>query len=299
MNSVETFTITPEMRDTWRTDTKREWSDAQKVDAWRKWGRTNIAAQRDATAALLEMADLRPGMRVLDAGGGGGDPSLAAAAAVRPGGQVTVTDVSQGMLDTAREYAREDGLTNLDYRIADTEDLPFADASFDRALCRCVVMFFPDDVGAASEIRRVLKPGGKATFLAWGPLEQNPLFSGMFFSIGKILTLPQPPPGTPGPFKFAAPGSLSDVLTRAGFAEIEERAVNPLSRWALTPEVFVDLIVEMGGLHWLLQQMTDEERGQALRDATDHYRSFWNGRTIDLPLACVLASGTEGGTSAS
>lgn len=292
-------TISPEMREKWREDTKREWSDERKVAAWRTWGRFNIESQREATNALLEIADLRPGMSVLDAGGGGGDPSLAAALAVGPSGHVTVTDVSEGMLEIARAFAAEDGLSNIDYRVADTENLPFPNGSFDRALCRCVVMFFPDDVAALREIRRVLRPGGKAAFLAWGPLEKNPLFGGMFFSIGKVLQLPQPPPGTPGPFKFATPGSLTAVLQRAGYHDIDERAVTPLSRWETTPERFVDLMVEMGGLHWLLDQMTEAQRGQVLKDASEHYRSFWDGKEISLPLACVLASGVQAGETGS
>ena len=280
-----------QIREKWRTDQQREWSDEQKVAAWRKWGRINSAAQQDATTALLNAAQLAPGMRVIDIAGGGGDPGLAAAALVGPDGHVTVTDISDGMLETARQFALQDGLTNLDYQVADTEHLPFADHSFDRALCRCAVMFFPDLEAALREIRRVLEPGGRAAFLAWGPLQANPLFSGTFAAIGKVLSLPQPPPGAPHPFKFATPGSLGAALEEAGYHEASEQSILVTSRWKVTPEQFTELIVEVGGLEWLLSQMSQAQRADVLRDITNHFQSYRSADSVELPLAIVLATG--------
>jgi ubiquinone/menaquinone biosynthesis C-methylase UbiE len=280
-----------QIKEKWRADTQREWSDEQKVAAWRKWGRINIAAQQNATTALLNAAQLAPGMRVIDIAGGGGDPGLAAAALVGPNGHVTVTDISEGMLETARQFARQDGLTNLDYHVADTDRLPFADHSFDRALCRCAVMFFPDLDAALREIRRVLKPGGRAAFLAWGPLQANPLFSGTFAAIGKVLSLPQPPPEAPHPFRFATPGSLGAALEAAGYREVSEQSIQPMSRWDVTPEQFTDLMVEVGGLEWLLSQMTQAQRADVLRDITNSFRGYQSADAIEFPLAIVLATG--------
>jgi ubiquinone/menaquinone biosynthesis C-methylase UbiE len=286
-------TVDVQTRERWRSDQQREWSDKQKVAAWRKWGRINIAAQEAATSALLDAAQLAPGMRVIDIAGGGGDPGLAAATRVGPSGQVTVTDVSPGMLETANQYAQQDGLNNLEYHVADTERLPFANHSFDRALCRCAVMFFPDPAAALREIRRVLVPGGRAAFLAWGPLQENPLFSGTFAAIGKVRSLPQPPPGTPYPFKFAAPGTLSQTLEAAGYNDVSEQSIQPISRWDVTPEQFTALMVEMGGLDWLLSQMSQEQREAVLNDITDHFRGYRRADAVEFPLSLVLATGKQ------
>ena len=280
-------------REKWRADTRLEWSEEQKVAAWRKWGRVNISAQHDATTALLNTAQLAPGMTVIDIAGGGGDPGLAAATVVGPRGQVTVTDISPGMLETAQQFALEDGITNLDYHVADAEHLPFADHSFDRALCRCGVMFFADLDAALREIRRVLKSGGRAAFLAWGPLPENPLFSGVFSAIGKVLSLPQPPPEAPQPFRFAEPGSLSTALEEAGYREVSEQTIQVSSRWDVTPEQFTELMVEMGGLEWLLSQMSQAQRDDVLREITNHFRGYRGAGAVELPLSCVLATGMQ------
>ena len=86
---------------------------------------------RDITAALLEAAQLAPGMRVLDLACGSGDPAITLAERVEPAGEVVATDLVPGMVALTTEHARRQGVANLVARQADAEALPFPDASFD------------------------------------------------------------------------------------------------------------------------------------------------------------------------
>src|ERR1700681_2121206 len=154
----------------------QEWTGDRTVAAWRKWHAQIAAFTQGATEAILESAHLRPGMRVLDLASGVGDPALSIAREVAPSGRVTATDLGPGMMSLAEELARKKGLTNIEFRVASADSLPFPDASYDAVTCRFGVMFFPDPGAALRECLRVLKPGGRATFVAWGPKEQ-PFFA--------------------------------------------------------------------------------------------------------------------------
>jgi len=115
-------------------------------------------------------------MRVLDLASGSGEPALTLARHVDATGHVVATDLSQGMLDLAEENARKVGLANISFRQADAHRLPFDNESFDCVTCRLGIMYFVDVHGALMEIRRVLKPEGRAVFAAWGPWDRGSLF---------------------------------------------------------------------------------------------------------------------------
>jgi ubiquinone/menaquinone biosynthesis C-methylase UbiE len=114
---------------------------------------------------LAEAADVRAGERVLDVAAGNGNATLAAA---RRYADVTSTDYVDALLDKGRERARAEGLP-VTFRVADAEALPFADASFDVVLSTFGVMFAPDHVSAAREMRRVVRPGGRIGLANWTP----------------------------------------------------------------------------------------------------------------------------------
>jgi ubiquinone/menaquinone biosynthesis C-methylase UbiE len=126
----------------YRERLREEWTGDTTVAAWRKWHAQIAVFTRGATEAILEAAQLRPGLRVLDLACGVGDPALSIAAEVAPTGRVTATDMGPGMMSLAEELARKKGLTNIEFREANAESLPFADASYDRLTCRFGVMFF-------------------------------------------------------------------------------------------------------------------------------------------------------------
>jgi SAM-dependent methyltransferase len=117
---------------------------------------------------MLAMADLRPGERVLDVACGTGLVSLRMAEAVGASGEVVGTDISGQMVEAARRIAAEREVGNASFERSDAEDLPFPDRTFDVAVCGLGLMYVPDAVKALCEMRRVLRPGGRAAAAVWG-----------------------------------------------------------------------------------------------------------------------------------
>jgi ubiquinone/menaquinone biosynthesis C-methylase UbiE len=134
---------------------------------------------------LCEAVDLRSNQRVLDVAAGNGNATLAAA---RRFAEVVSTDFVGALLERARLRAHADGLT-VKFEEADAEALPFADDSFDVVLSTFGVMFTPNQELAASELLRVVRPGGKIGLANWTP---DGFIGRLFKAIGKYV------PATPG-----------------------------------------------------------------------------------------------------
>jgi SAM-dependent methyltransferase len=114
---------------------------------------------------LAEAADIRAGERVLDVAAGNGNATLAAA---RRFAEVTSTDYVSDLLSNGRTRAMADGL-QVEFRIADAEDLPFEDGSFDVVLSTFGAMFTPDHTRPAREMLRVVRSGGRIGLANWTP----------------------------------------------------------------------------------------------------------------------------------
>src|SRR5258707_6266449 len=143
-------------------------------------------------------------MKVLDLASGTGEPAISLASRVGSSGHVTALDLSAELLAIASERARTRELPNFPTRQADAHELPFPNDLFDLATCRFGVMFFSDCDRALRELHRVLKPGGRACFLAWGPFEQ-PYWSSTMAIVHRRIGGPLLPPGGANMFRFAEP----------------------------------------------------------------------------------------------
>jgi ubiquinone/menaquinone biosynthesis C-methylase UbiE len=114
---------------------------------------------RDFAPALLRIARLAPGMRVLDIATGTGIAAEAIAAAVGPTAHLVAADLSAPMLEGARR--RLGGLPNVAFAVAGGQALSFADAIFDAVVCSLGLMLFPDPARGLAGFRRVLREGGR------------------------------------------------------------------------------------------------------------------------------------------
>jgi SAM-dependent methyltransferase len=211
------------------------WGSSYRLIASEKWKAKSAAMGKAVTEALVEYAQPKPGMRVLDLASGTGEPAISLAMRVGAQGHVTALDLSVDLLEIARGRAQERGLENFFVRQGDAQALPFPENSFDLATCRFGVMFFRDAGLALRDLHRVLRPGSRACFLAWGQFDQ-PYFRSTMGVVHGHVGGPLLQPGGADPFRFAAPGSLSEVLRGAGFREVEEETKTLPWTWPGTPE---------------------------------------------------------------
>ncbi len=278
-----------------RENLRQEWTGDETVAAWRKWHVQIAAMTHGVTEILLDVADLRPGLRVLDLASGVGDPALSIASAIAPSGHVTATDLGPGMISLAAELARNQGIANIEFREANAESLPFSDSSYDRLTCRFGVMFFPDLARSLRECLRVLKPGGRAVLVAWGKRDQ-PLFSATVGVLLKHVPVPPPPPDPDAPnlFMFSESGRLRRAMEAAGFGNTQEEVLTVAGRWAGSLEEFWVHFSEIAApFRPLLDQLTPERKAAAMAENRAALQPFWSGKQLTLPLEIVVASATR------
>ena len=191
--------------------------------AWFDWTNRNF---RPVADWFRDVADWKPGARILDVGCGSGFPALAAAASVRPGGSVVATDISPEMLAVASSRANADGLDNIEFVEMDAEQLKFDDAAFDAVTNAYGLMFCPDLPRASREAHRVLKPGGRFALVTWDEPSKSPFFSVITSVAAPFLSLQPPDPAAPGPFRLSSPSQLELLLRDAGFSDVRVESVS-------------------------------------------------------------------------
>ncbi|MBI3041656.1 MAG: methyltransferase domain-containing protein [Betaproteobacteria bacterium] len=171
---------------------------------------------------LAAVAGIEPGQRVLDIASGRGAVLFPAAELVGPTGYTVGIELAEEMARAANEEAVRRGV-KAQVRVMDAELLEFPDGAFDRVLCGFGIMFFPDQDRAMAEFRRVLKPGGRLALSTWS-IDQAGEFKKVFVALE--LKAPEPPGW------ISEPDVLSQLLTRAGFTNVDVRADSQSFRYA-------------------------------------------------------------------
>ena len=266
------------------------WGSSFRLVAAEKWKAKSAVLGNAVTEALVEYSCPTPGMRVLDLASGTGEPGISMAQRV-PQGSVMAVDQSSELLDIADKRARNKNLLNFITQQADAHHLPFADQSFDLATCRFGVMFFSDCQRALAELRRLLKPGARACFAAWGPMEQ-PYWQSTLKIVHRHVGGTMLEPGGSDPFRFSSAGSLSAVLTASGFHEVEESTRSLPWTWPGDAEEVLEYFCAVAApFRSMLDRLRVEEWPVIRAEAKAAIERYRVGDEIRFGADVVLASG--------
>jgi len=193
---------------------KTDYSTAVKLRQQSMWGSGDyavIGATLQIVGELLnEAADVRAGERVLDVAAGNGNATLAAA---RSFALVTSTDYVSALLERGRLRAEAEGFGNISFEGADAEALPYSTGSFDVVLSTFGVMFAPDHDGAASEMMRVCRPGGRIGLASWTP---DGFLGQLFRVLGRYVP---PPAGIASPLLWGTDAHMRELFADASKIE--------------------------------------------------------------------------------
>jgi len=261
--------------------------------AWQSGAAARALTLGMAPELMLDLADLRAGIKVLDVAAGTGEQTLVAARRVGPRGRVLATDIAAGMLEVAAEQMQQAGLANVETRVMDAQSLDLVSESFDAVISRLGILLIPDRQRALAEIHRVLKPGGKLAVIVFGAPERNPLWSGTMAIGRRHAGLPLPPLEQPGIFALGAPNLLEHALRQAGFRAVEVRAVSAPRHFPSIPEAMGYLTGSTPMLREPLAKLDPAGRAAMLADIEQSLRQYEGPEGVEAPGEVLVGVGTK------
>lgn len=246
----------------------------------------NSRGQTARRETVLRAADLQRGQAVLDVCTGPGWLAIDAAVRVRPGGSVTGVDLSPRMCVVARTNAQSAGFGAIDFREMNAEQLSLPDTSFDRVLCSLGLMHVPDPARAVAEFARVLRPGGRAVALVWGPPEET--FATVLLE--SLRAAGEPLSVDYGYIlRLGHPETLAGLFRRAGFAAVSVEQTGAPTTFA-EAGAFWDGFQRIGGLFGsLVEELSPEGRAAARAHFIERAEQYRDSDLIRLPAAQLLA----------
>jgi SAM-dependent methyltransferase len=242
---------------------------------------------------MLQLAAVQPGSRVLDVAAGTGEQTLMAARLVGPIGYVLAVDHSSSVLNVAAEAARKEGLKNVETRAMNAENLALDDDSFDAVISRLALMYFSNPAKALTEMRRVVKRGGKVTAIVCSALEKNP-YNGIFIRIAqRIGNIPPPAPGEPWMFALGDPGALEDVYERAGFLNVPVHTVAIQRRFLSAADAIWHMQNYVGDIMELINRLNEAQRERAWIEIQEQLSHFEGPNGLQVPGEVLIGVGTK------
>ena len=228
----------------------------------------------------LRLVPPLPGQRVLDIGCGLGDTTQRIAALVGAEGEAVGVDVAPRFIETATAEAREAGVANARFAVADVQTDDLGDG-FDLAFSRMGTMFFASPVAALRNVREALVPGGRLAMVVWRRREDNDWIYRAQTIVEGIVERPEEydePTCGPGPFSMAGGDTTSEILVHAGYRDIALHRCDIPILIGETVDEAIDLVTALGPAGEILRLAGDRAKhlhGQvreALHDGLAEYQ---------------------------
>lgn len=230
-----------------------------------------------AIEPTLDAARVGNGTRALDIATG---PGIVAAAAVNRGAMATAVDFAEDMVATARRSYPE-----IDFRVADAADLPFDDESFDAVVMGFALFLLAEPDKALREVRRVLVPGGRASFSVWDwPVPGFDLF---YSAMGKYIP-DESIVGDPPLFGVSDPDVLKQAIASAGFVDPRLDRLPIVWELGSANELF-DALATLRDF----SDVSDEVLSAFRSDVVNGAREYERGGRYFVPFPALLLTGTK------
>jgi len=278
--------------DEFKAQQRQMWNNA--AAGWQDWWETIERGAQKVSDKIVQLAEIKPGDKVLDIATGIGEPAITAAKRVKPNGKVVATDISPKMLAIAKIRAKSFGLDSIiEFRESDGEklDLPDQTVKFDAVLSRFGLMFFPNLPSALVKIRHLLITNGRLSAAVWSTPSKVPLIDLAFGTARKQINAPPPPPGTPGPFALADAGTLKQLFSQAGFKDIKVETLQITFEFD-SPESYTKHIQQTATrIHEMLANQAEDVKKQAwdsITDAAWQYADSHGRLNLDNEVICIV-----------
>lgn len=267
------------------TTTAFDWSAV--APAWEQYRGHVERESLPVTAALRDQVTVAEGHHVLELGCGTGEHARALASLVGPTGRVLATDVAQGMVDVATRTLAD--VPQAEVRRVDAADTGLPDGAFDAVLFVNGLMFLPEPERAASEIRRVLRPGGRAGVAVWAGPDKNPWLSCVGMAAMAHGVVAGGPPTAPGGlFSLADPDRFADVLAAGGFTGVHVEQLPITMTWP-DADTYVDHVSRLAGPLAAALSEAPEKADAVRATAKDLVGRFATDEGLVVPGLALLA----------
>lgn len=276
----------------YKASTRQQWQDH--ASGWNDWAPLLESWLGEATERMLDLAGVTTGSNVLDVAAGAGGQSVAAGRRVGPTGTVLATDLSPAILEHAQRAAASAGLNNVSTRELDGEDLRGLPAeSFDAAISRVGLIYFPNRQEALGGIRHTLREGGRFATVTYSTAATNGFFSLPVSIIRDRAKLPPPATGQPGPFSLADPAVLERELTQAGFHDVVVEIVEAPVRLPSAADCVRFERESFGALHQMLGTLDDDEQEEVWDEIEQALTQYDTANQFIGPCELVIAGATR------
>ena len=247
---------------------------------------------RKPTDAMCRMAGVTAGARVLDVAAGAGDQTLDIAEQVGPQGHVLATDLSPAIVALARDNAVRAGFGHVETRVADGEDLGVAEASYDAAVCRLGLMFFPDPLRGLREIHRALRPGGGVCTMVFSRPEKNPCLTILMSTALKHAGMPARDPFLAGGLlSLGQPGRIDALFRSAGFHDVATMAFDAVFRLPSVDDYLAFVRSSASPILQILGHLDAASAAAAWDEMRDRLNAFTTQQGWEGPNELLLTAG--------
>ena len=259
---------------------------------WKKWDSLMMDFLKPMANEIISLLNPKPNDIVLDVAAGTGEPGLTIASML-DGGKVIITDLSDEMLEIAKENALLRGIENVETIACDVSELPFVDNTFDAISCRFGFMFFPDMKLAASEMFRVLKPGGKIATAVWNVAPKNFWVTSIMGAINKNMELPPPKPDAPGMFRCAPDGMLAGLFSEVGFKNVSQSEITSKLKAGST-DTFWTIMTEVAApIATALSKADDAMQNKIKREVYQLFQEKYPDGNVIIDASALVVSGQK------